>query len=187
MEDSCSNCSAIEAENTVLKERITVLEQQAFHDVLTDLANRRYFLDALQNRVKRCERYGDITALLFLDVDNLKTVNDTYGHQAGDLLLTRFAQILTDNTRATDMVARIGGDEFAILLDNMDGDEVEGKITSLSDRLSKAVVKFDDKRLTLSAAIGYCFIGPKDTVSGLMSRADAAMYKKKNASICAAH
>ena len=178
-QEKCKNCVALELENSELRSQLEEMEKHAFHDVLTGLPNRRYFIDALENRIVRCRRYGDHSALLFLDVDNLKVANDTHGHGGGDALLVRLGQILTTNIRASDVVARIGGDEFAILLDNLDADQVDSKIETLIGRIGNAAVEYEGKALDLSAAVGYCFIGPKDTVPGLLSRADAAMYRVK--------
>jgi len=155
------------------------MQRRAHFDVLTKLPNRRYFVENLEHRILRCERYGDVTALLFLDVDNLKRTNDQFGHNVGDALLAKLGKILSANIRASDLVARIGGDEFAILLDNMDAEQVDQKIAALIDRIEKARLDVEGRELILSAAIGYCFIGPKDDISTLMSRADAAMYKVK--------
>lgn len=162
-----------------LMKELAEMEQRANHDVLTGLSNRRHFIESLEKRIMRCQRYGDNTALLFLDVDDLKVINDTYGHAAGDLLLTRLAKILKDNIRACDMVARIGGDEFALLLDNLDADQVESKILSLMKRIKATRLEHCDQTLKFGAAIGYSFVGPTDTVLALMSRADEAMYKSK--------
>jgi len=156
------------------------MERRANHDVLTGLPNRRYFVESLQKRIMRCQRYGDNTALLFLDVDGLKAINDTHGHAAGDILLTGLAKILENNIRSCDMVARIGGDEFALLLDNLDADQVERKILFLIDRIKTANLEHESQVLKLGASIGYSFVGPTDTVPALMSRADEAMYKSKN-------
>ena len=177
---ACPQCSILSRENIRLKIRIAELEKQAHIDPLTGLANRRHFIDNLNGRIQRCQRYGDTTALLFLDVDDLKTVNDTYGHAAGDMLLTQFAKIIDGHIRNSDLVARIGGDEFAILLDNLDADQVESKIAFLTNRLESAHLEHGGHILTLGAAIGYCFVGPNDNVEALMSRADAAMYRDKN-------
>lgn len=177
--EKCANCTALQVENVRLMKELAEMEQRANHDVLTGLANRRHFIESLEKRIMRCQRYGDNTALLFLDVDDLKAINDTYGHAAGDLLLTRLAKILKDNIRACDMVARIGGDEFALLLDNLDADQVESKILSLMKRIKVTRLEHCDQTLKFGAAIGYSFVGPTDTVLALMSRADEAMYKSK--------
>ena len=175
----CAQCDALLQENARLRAQLREMEKRAHHDTLTGLANRRYFVEGLKARIARCQRYGDQIALLFLDVDKLKQVNDEYGHRAGDVLLTRLATILSENVRVSDMVARIGGDEFAILLDNIEPIQVEKKIASLRGLIRTAVIEWDDQQLTLSAAIGYCFIEAEDRVEELMSRADAAMYREK--------
>jgi diguanylate cyclase (GGDEF)-like protein len=117
--------------------------------------------------------------VLFLDVDNLKAVNDAHGHAAGDALLVYLAEILVANIRTTDVLARIGGDEFGLLLDNLNGDQVEDKIEFLVEQLGKGRFIHQGEKIPLSASIGYCFVGPQDTTEGLMSRADAAMYRAK--------
>ncbi|MEO0440310.1 MAG: GGDEF domain-containing protein [Pseudomonadota bacterium] len=163
-----------------LQSRLQEMERLAHHDVLTGLPNRRYFIKSLENRVARCLRYGDNSALLFLDVNNLKKINDTHGHGAGDLALSHLGQLLSNHVRQTDFVARIGGDEFGILLDNLDADEVERKIAALLDRISNSEIQHRETALNLRVAIGYCFVGPRDTVTDLLSRADAAMYANKD-------
>lgn len=175
----CVRCNALLTENARLKEQLREMEDRAHHDVLTGLANRRFFIEGLKLRITRCQRYGDKTALLFLDVDDLKQVNDDHGHQAGDIVLMKLAEILSSNIRASDLVARIGGDEFAILLDNIGATKVEQKVASLLTLIESADIEYGQKRLNLSAAIGHCLVGPEDNVDDLMSRADAAMYREK--------
>jgi len=155
------------------------MKQHAYHDMLTGISNRRQFVESLENRVARCRRYGDNCAVLFLDVDNLKAVNDEHGHAAGDALLVRLAAKLKGNIRTTDVVARIGGDEFGLLLDNLNGDQVEEKIDFLAEQIGTVNFVHDGRKIPLGASIGYCFVGPQDTTEGLMTRADAAMYRVK--------
>ena len=178
----CKNCAELRNEILQLQSRLEEMEQQAHHDVLTGLPNRRHFIKALDNRVTRCLRYGDTSALLFLDVNNLKKINDAHGHGAGDMLLSNLAQLLRTYIRQSDVVARIGGDEFAMLLDNLDADHVEKKIAFLMDRFENAHIVFEAEKIPLRVAIGYCFVGPQDTVTDLLSRADAAMYATKGIS-----
>lgn len=179
-QEQCAHCNSLQSENRKLKVELADMERLANHDVLTGLPNRRYFIESLEKRILRCQRYGDNTALLFLDVDDLKAINDSYGHAAGDVLLVHLAKLLQNNIRASDMVARIGGDEFALLLDNLDADRVESKILSLIELIKSSNPVSDGQTLKCGAAIGYSFVGPADTVSALMSRADEAMYKSKN-------
>lgn len=176
----CTNCLILEQEIVALKEDLAEMKLHAYHDALTGLSNRRLFVESLEDRVARCRRYGDNCAVLFLDVDKLKAINDEHGHAAGDAQLVRLAEILKTYTRTTDVVARIGGDEFGLLLDNLNGDQVADKIDFLIQQLAKENITHQGNKLPLGASIGYCFVGPKDTTDGLMSRADAAMYRAKD-------
>ena len=178
-DQGCANCLMLQQEIGALKKDLAELEQRAYHDVLTGLFNRRLFMESLENRIARCQRYGDKCALLFLDVDNLKAVNDAHGHAAGDAVLVRLAEILKLHTRASDVAARVGGDEFGLLLDHLDAGQVADKVAFFIDRFGEADCTYAGRSLFLGAAIGYCFVGPEDTVEDLMSRADAAMYRAK--------
>ena len=107
---------AMERENKLLQARIDALEMLVVSDTLTPVYNRRHFVAELDRWCWRTHRYGGNYALLFIDVDDLKSVNDTYGHGTGDAMLIGIAKALLDNVRKSDLVARIGGDEFVILL-----------------------------------------------------------------------
>jgi len=176
---NCGHCLILKQEIVSLKQELAEMKQHAYHDMLTGISNRRQFVESLENRVARCRRYGDNCAVLFLDVDNLKAVNDEHGHAAGDALLVRLAAKLKGNIRTTDVVARIGGDEFGLLLDNLNGDQVEEKIDFLAEQIGTVNFVHDGRKIPLGASIGYCFVGPQDTTEGLMTRADAAMYRVK--------
>jgi diguanylate cyclase (GGDEF)-like protein len=176
----CANCLLLDQEIVALKEDLAEMKLNAYHDVLTGLSNRRFFVESLDDRVARCRRYGDNCAVLFLDVNKLKMINDDHGHAAGDALLVRLAEILKTHTRTTDVVARIGGDEFGLLLDSLNGDQVADKIDFLMEVFGNENFVHEGKRLPFGASIGYCFVGPQDTTDGLMSRADAAMYTAKD-------
>ena len=156
------------------------MKPQAYLDLLTGISNRRLFVESLENRVEQCRQYGDNCAILFLDVDNLKKTNEDHGQAAGDALLVRFAEILKINTRTTDVVARIGGNEFGLLLDHLNGDQVADKIEILIAQLGLEKFVYQGEQLPMSTSISYCFIGPRDTTDALMSRADAAIYRVKD-------
>ena len=179
-DQDCASCVVLRREIDVLKDELAEMEKHAYHDMLTALPNRRFFVQNLESRIARCQRYGDNCAVLFLDVDNLKKINDNHGHAAGDIVLARLAQILRSHIRMSDVAARIGGDEFGLLLDHLDADQVEKKIAFLIDQFGKTNCTYGDQSLPFGATIGYCFVGPRDTVEGLMSRADAAMYRGKD-------
>jgi len=179
--EDCANCIALQLENSTLKEQLIEMEQRAHYDELTKVANRRYFIESLEHRIMRCERYGDTSALLFLDVDNLKAINDTYGHGAGDALLVRLSQILLANVRASDFVARIGGDEFAILLAPVS--DAKGVDKVCKDILFDLVDIFtlSGKEIYLGASIGAALAETDDSALELLRKADIAMYACKEA------
>lgn len=169
----------LRAETARLKERIELLDRLAHQDVLIDLPNRRGFLRHLEAAIDRVSRYDDIAAMLFVDVDGLKAINDTFGHQAGDEALIQVAGTLTEGVRKSDCVARLGGDEFGILLERA----TEGTAIETAERLVSMITDcefcFQGMCLPLSIAIGISVIEPNDTPEAVMNRADQAMYKEK--------
>ena len=156
------------------------LSHQAFHDPLTGLANRALFQDRVAQALVRAERHGTGLAVLFLDLDDFKTVNDSLGHHAGDRLLSAIAERLSSAVRASDTVARLGGDEFAILLEEVD----EAELHRAAERVGRALrspFKLEGQRIFVSASIG---IAPTsaglETTTELLRGADVAMYAAKN-------
>jgi diguanylate cyclase (GGDEF)-like protein len=151
-------------------------------DWLTGLYNRRHFHYLLSQEISRAERYARPLSLLLMDSDNLKTVNDTYGHHAGDHLLATLAGLLRTETRLSDTVVRYGGDEFVILLP--DTDPIGARF--LAERLRAAVEQVEfvwqNQRIPISVTIGLASL-PQDAIDGasLIARADAALYAGKRA------
>jgi diguanylate cyclase (GGDEF)-like protein len=127
------------------------------------------------------ERYGDAGALLFIDVDGLKVVNDSFGHDAGDAALIHVAELLVGGVRQSDTVARVGGDEFAILLERVDLAQATETAARLTDQIAGTSFSFDGAAIPLSAAIGIAEIHPGDTPEAVLARADRAMYEQKAA------
>lgn len=121
----------LEKENRRLKARIAELERLVATDTLTPLYNRRFLLEELDRWCWRAHRYGGSFGLLYLDVDRLKLVNDTHGHAAGDAVLCGIAAELQTATRKSDILARMGGDEFAVLLDSIPAGKLADKTLSL--------------------------------------------------------
>ena len=171
----------LRAEIGQLHERVELLDRLAYQDVLIDLPNRRGFLRQLEAAIDRVSRYDDSAAMLFVDIDGLKMINDTFGHQAGDEALIQVAQMLSDGVRKSDCVARLGGDEFGILLDRVD----EGSAVETANRLVSIIAGcefcFQGTCLPLSVAIGLTVIEPHDLPDAVMARADMAMYRQKDA------
>src|SRR3954464_11309051 len=116
-----------------LQARVEQLDELAHQDTLISLPNRRGFMRALERLIDRAQRYGHGAAMLFVDLDGLKMINDTFGHRAGDEALIQVAGLLSGGVRRSDVVARIGGDEFGILLENADEDSAHETAARLID------------------------------------------------------
>lgn len=155
------------------------LERVVERDTLTPLYNRRYFINALNDHRKRLGRYGTRSILVFVDVDGLKRINDTHGHNAGDYALIHIAGLLTANVRTTDIVARIGGDEFALILEELTKHEALAKIAQLQQAILQAPCEYGDVLLVLGASFGMAVMLESDTDEALIARADADMYANK--------
>jgi diguanylate cyclase (GGDEF)-like protein/PAS domain S-box-containing protein len=167
-----------------VSERHRYERQLAFlaeHDPLTGLANRRRFDQRLERHVDECRRYGARGAVLMLDLDHFKQVNDTLGHTMGDQLLRDVAGVLARRMRSTDLVARLGGDEFAILLPHADRKAAELVAADVVGRIRREVRSHDDTRRQVSVSLGGATVEPMHTsATELLSAADAAMYVAKN-------
>ncbi len=157
------------------------LRQLAFHDPLTLLANRNLFRDRVQHALTLSQRGHDSMAVMFLDLDNFKNINDSLGHDAGDRLLQAVAQRLVKTTRSSDTVARLGGDEFAVLLEGITAaTEVERIADSLIDSLNLPFT-LNATEVRVAASIGVAFSTAQVGAEALLSHADIAMYHAKSA------
>lgn len=156
------------------------LSRRALHDDLTGLANRAAFWDRLAHRLRAADRRGTRLAVLFLDLDDFKTVNDTLGHAAGDQLLVAMAQRITSELRAGDTAARVGGDEFLVLLDEVTtGDAALAVARRLNDRL-RAPYDLGTRQHTATSSIGVAMGSDTlATTDAIVAAADAAMYDAK--------
>ena len=155
------------------------LEYRAFHDPLTGLANKALFQDCLEHALARIGRTGSHLAVLFIDLDDFKTVNDSLGHGRGDQLLKGVATILSECLRPLDTAARLGGDEFAVLIEDVLSRE---DITTLAGRILEALrltVPSENRSATSAGSIGIAFDEPGITSEQLLRNADIAMYKAK--------
>ncbi len=159
-----------------LKSRIVELELIADTDTLVPIPNRRAFLRDVERILQQAGRHATSAALLFVDLDGLKRINDVYGHHAGDALLIHVANLLKASLRGTDQVARIGGDEFGVLLDHLDLASAQAKADALFSEISNSMLEFGGVSLRVTASIGLAMVEPDDSVASLLSRADAAMY-----------
>ncbi|MGH8249280.1 MAG: putative bifunctional diguanylate cyclase/phosphodiesterase [Steroidobacteraceae bacterium] len=155
------------------------LRQLAFHDPLTLLANRSLFRNRVQHGLTLAQRSRQRVAVMFLDLDNFKNVNDSLGHDAGDRLLQAVSQRLVKSTRPSDTVARLGGDEFAILLEGInESTDVERIATSITRSFDEPLI-LDGSDAHVSASIGIAFSQAGDDTEQLLRNADIAMYNAK--------
>jgi diguanylate cyclase (GGDEF)-like protein len=157
------------------------LRHLAEHDSLTGLFNRRLLERQLAMQVARCRRYGEEGALLVIDLDSFKQVNDTYGHKVGDELLVSIATELQHRLRGTDMVARLGGDEFAVLLPGTTAEDARKVASTLREAIASCGVTADGAmRISVAASIGVAALDA-DTPGGeaVLMEADRAMYSAK--------
>jgi diguanylate cyclase (GGDEF)-like protein len=173
------DATALHQENLVLKARIIELEQQVSFDSLTSLYNRRYFDAELDRWSWRVRRYGGQYGLLYIDADDLKPINDRHGHNAGDAVLKAIAQTLRENVRKSDVAARIGGDEFGILLDSIAPENVAGRAERLTELVKKLRIPYRGALLMTQISVGHTMIEPGVRPADLILRADRAMYEAK--------
>ncbi len=158
------------------------LEHRAFHDPLTGLPNRALFLDRLEQALARTQRRDDVVAVLFLDLDNFKVVNDSLGHEVGDQLLVTVSQRLERCLRTRDLVARMGGDEFTILLEGVSG---VGDAEETAERISRELwppFTIEGEHIFVTASIGIVLSNAVGGGSGgdLLRAADVALYRAKD-------
>lgn len=156
-----------------------LLKELAFCDELTGLYNRRYFLEQLENAFKQQKRSNSRFALVYIDLDFFKNVNDTHGHQTGDDLLKAIAKRIKGTARETDVAARIGGDEFTMIINDLD---TIANLKSYLDRLLKCILapmQVGDLTIHPSASIGAALSREGTDIDGLMRQADQALYKVK--------
>jgi diguanylate cyclase (GGDEF)-like protein len=156
------------------------LSHKAMHDALTGLPNRTLFLDRLKHAVTRAKRHHSLMAVMFLDLDGFKPINDTYGHEVGDRLLVALAGRLQDGLRGSDTAARFGGDEFMVLCEDVAGLQ---DVISIAQRVLTSIQEpfvLADERLEVHASMGIAISdGKGDTAESLLSNADTAMYGAK--------
>lgn len=173
------------AELTEANERLSALNREletiSITDALTQVYNRRYFMERLRQEIKRVRRYGPTASLLMIDIDHFKRVNDAYGHQAGDAVLAGVARLVKAGLRETDIFARYGGEEFAVIAT---GTEKAGAMI-LAERLraliAAAGIEHGANRITVTVSIGIGTWEPdmKEDFEELVRRADAALYRAK--------
>lgn len=162
---------------STVRNRTRQLEEMAAQDPLTGAANRRYFYELLKTEIARSQRYGENISIAYIDIDDFKTINDTYGHVTGDELLVKVVSTLRTNMRSADMVARIGGDEFVMLLPQTNVNEAEQALKKMEQRLREDV-SVNGTPVTFSIGV-LTFNECPESVEQMIHAADAVMYAVK--------
>ena len=182
LDDALALLDEIERLHTQLaaaEARLAELDRLAHRDALVDLPNRRSFFASLEQLIGRVERYEVQAALLFVDVDGLKAVNDKFGHNVGDQALAKIGSLLVASVRKADFVARLAGDEFGILLEHADELNAWKMALRVVETVDECQFCVNGVCLPLSVAIGVAMIEAGDTSESVLARADKEMYRIK--------
>ncbi len=161
------------------KRRVTELETKVDEDALLPVLNRRGFDRELERTLAYVKRHGTHVSLIYIDLDDFKSINDIYGHATGDAALMHLSDILLANVRRSDVVARLGGDEFAILLHRADEASANAKAEQLARALASSSLVFEGREIPMSLTAGVSQLREDDTNASAMTRADRIMYEGK--------
>ncbi|HWB50064.1 MAG TPA: diguanylate cyclase [Stellaceae bacterium] len=170
---------AIQRELEQARARITQLERLADEDSLAPIANRRAFVRELSRMIAFTRRYGPPSSVIYFDVNGMKQINDTYGHPAGDAALRHVAEILSKNVRESDIVGRLGGDEFGVILAQTSQEQANAKGAALAQAIGATPFRWGKDAITVSAAYGVYSFSGSDDAQVAIEAADKAMYAQK--------
>lgn len=171
--------STLKAELAAAQARIDELQAWADTDFLLNIYNRRGFERELDRSIAYIRRYKATGALIVLDVDRLKPINDTFGHAAGDVVLKGVVAVLMRHIRSSDVVGRLGGDEFGLLLWNLTEADALAKAAALEDAIDRLTFAFKGRSVVAGASAGVALIGAAGDAASVMEAADRAMYARK--------
>jgi len=163
-----------------LEETQGQLRLLAMTDPLTGISNRRHVMSQMSEEFERTKRYGEPFSLMLIDIDNLKEVNDTYGHEAGDGVLKSFTKYCLTSFRSVDRFARFGGDEFIVLLVQTGREKAKDVAVRLISGIEALEIQTEKESIQITVSIGLTTINEDSTIEGLIQRADKALYKAKN-------
>jgi diguanylate cyclase (GGDEF)-like protein len=169
----------LKRELAVVRARVSDLEARADVDPLLDILNRRGFERELKRALAHIKRYGTEAALMFVDLDEFKGVNDRYGHGAGDALLKAVARELVGHVRASDVVGRLGGDEFGVLIWHAGEEQALAKARELESLIARVVIIHGKARIEAAASVGMALLVADTTPEDMIGAADHAMYARK--------
>jgi len=165
--------------SAAIRQRIQTLERLALIDPLTELGNRRHGEINLRTRLTEMRRYGWPFAVLFIDIDDFKDVNDRYGHAVGDRVLRMVARTLFHNVRPFDFVIRWGGEEFLVILTNIEENDARVVAEKLRSLVARSGLRVAGDIIRVTVSIGVTLARPGDTLETLLKRADASLYESK--------
>ncbi len=166
-------------ENT-LQRSVVQLKKLALTDELTQLANRRSFVDAVETELARVQRNQLSATMLVIDLDHFKRINDTYGHLAGDSVLSHTADVLRKSTRQYDIVGRLGGEEFAVFMSEANINTAFDVAERIRKTLAQSYTECDGHKINVTASIGICSRQEPDSFESLFTEADEALYQAKS-------
>jgi diguanylate cyclase (GGDEF)-like protein len=169
------------AELAEMKAKLEAAEELADRDTLAPVFNRRAFLRELHRTMSEVERYKTPAAVIYIDLDGFKAVNDSYGHSAGDAVLRHVGLLLLDSVRESDVVGRIGGDEFGLILNRATAVEAQTKAQTLSDKINSSAILHAGMAHRIRASVGVHPIAIVEDPETALARADEAMYAEKHA------
>ena len=172
---------ALAAECEELGERLSVAEALADRDTLTPTLNRRAFLRELHRTMSEVERYKTPAAVIYFDLDGFKAINDSHGHAAGDAVLRHVGRLLGDMVRESDVVGRLGGDEFGVILNRAPADEARSKAAMLGDAINHTAIVHVGVAHRIRASVGVHVVALAEEPETAIARADEAMYADKHA------
>src|ERR1700675_3023615 len=177
--DAKSTIRRLKAQLSQALARIDELQASAETDFLLDILNRRGFERELHRSIAYIKRYHASGALIVLDVDRLKPINDAFGHAAGDQVLKAIAVTLSSQVRSSDVVGRLGGDEFALLLWNLSETDAKAKAAALEAAIDRLTFVFRGHTVAAGASAGVAILGPHAEAGRALEEADSAMYVRK--------
>jgi diguanylate cyclase (GGDEF)-like protein len=187
LDDEFPSVTSLLAENERLKRELAVararvgeLEARADVDPLLDILNRRGFERELKRALSHVKRYGTQAALMFVDLDGFKGINDRYGHAAGDALLKAVARDLIGHVRASDVVGRIGGDEFGVLVWRVEEPQAVAKARELAVVIARVGITHGRSQVSVAASVGVALLVEDSNPADVIAAADQAMYARKD-------
>ena len=168
-----------DSERNELKLRIQELEKMALLDSLTKIANRRFIEMQLSSRINEFKRFGWQFGIMFIDIDLFKLVNDRYGHEVGDRVLKMVANTLVENSRSFDLVGRWGGEEFIVIVPNVNETQLYTIAHKFKNLIALSNLKINSDIISVTVSIGVTLSRQKDTLKSIIKRADKLMYQSK--------